>query len=408
MKKVVLNLQAFVCAPMELVKTQMQVRPECNKVSDTIKSIVDKSGIKGMTRGLGVTVCREVPAFGLYFSSYEVLVNAKKDNTAWVFAAGGFSGIISWVFTYPIDVVKSKLQADTFGATTKYSGNAMQCLKATVATEGMATMFRGMGSTVIRAFPVNAATMGVVTLIMRSFTKEDLTVYDSFKRTRMGQGFYVDLPPSVDKYSKKGLRTRDFYYQNNVSTLSTDGPSIILIAKPEIALSKSKLYVEHMLYSTPGEFQDDDVRLHFLSILEYVPYMYFALMFFQSATVGTIRSDVTLSTVIRVLERILVKDKSKEEHDCEKSCENDLLWNKEKAFTNQTSDFMIDSCSGKPMTVIASTTKEEVTEDTILEPSLLRSHPSRKEQLTTADFLQPTSLVTSNDENKIYGFYYLV
>ena len=70
----------------------MQVRPECSKVSDTIKSIVERAGLRGMARGLGITICREVPAFGLYFSSYELLVQARKNNTAWVFAAGGFAG----------------------------------------------------------------------------------------------------------------------------------------------------------------------------------------------------------------------------------------------------------------------------------------------------------------------------
>ena len=88
-----------------------------------------------------------------------------------------------------------------------------------------------------------------------------------------------------------------------------------------------------------------------------------------------------------------------------------LLWTAEKAFNNKTCDFMIDSASGRPFTVDANTVKEApttTTTDGILKPSLLQRHPSRNEKLTTADFLQPTSLVTSNHENKIYGFYYLV
>ena len=146
-----LIFQAFVASPMELIKTQMQVRPECNKVSDTIKSIVDKAGYRGLTRGLGITICREVPAFGIVFSSYEWMVKmgGGKDNNLLVFTAGGISGIFSWVFTYPIDVIKSRLQADNFGKTAKYHG-IMQCLKLSVQSEGWASMMRGMGSTVIR------------------------------------------------------------------------------------------------------------------------------------------------------------------------------------------------------------------------------------------------------------------
>ena len=145
------TLQAFVCSPMELIKTQMQVRPECTKVSDTIKTIVDKAGTKGLTRGLGITICREVPAFGIVFSSYEWMVKAGggKDNNLLVFTAGGISGILSWVFTYPIDVVKSRLQADKFGKAAKYT-SVVQCFNESIKAEGFGCMFRGMGSTVIR------------------------------------------------------------------------------------------------------------------------------------------------------------------------------------------------------------------------------------------------------------------
>ena len=108
--------QAFICGPLELVKIQQQVRPECTSATETVRSLVDKTGFKGLTRGLGLTVLREVPAFGLYFSSYEFMVKLKKDSAAWVFTAGGLAGIISWIFTYPIDVVKSRIQADNFGA----------------------------------------------------------------------------------------------------------------------------------------------------------------------------------------------------------------------------------------------------------------------------------------------------
>ena len=110
---------------------------------------MERSGLKGLSRGLGLTIMREVPAFGLYFSSYEILVKAKKNSTAWVFAAGGFSGIISWIFTYPIDVVKSRIQADNFGKAAQYK-NTLQCIRTSVASDGFGVLFRGMNSTIIR------------------------------------------------------------------------------------------------------------------------------------------------------------------------------------------------------------------------------------------------------------------
>lgn len=114
------------------------------------------------------------------------------------------------------------------------------------------------------------------------------------------------------------------------------------------------------------------------------------------------RSDVSLAVILRVLERILINR--------ENDSNSDLLWTSEKAFTNKSCDFFIDSSSGAPLTIIAEN-PEEITEEVVempLKPSLLARDPSRTEKVTTADLLQPTSLVNSNHENKIYGFYYLV
>lgn len=77
--------------------------------------------------------------------------------------AGGMAGVFSWIVTFPIDVVKTRLQSDVAG---KYSG-AIDCFKKTYAAEGHKAFSRGLVSTILRAFPTNAATFTVVTWIMR-------------------------------------------------------------------------------------------------------------------------------------------------------------------------------------------------------------------------------------------------
>ena len=59
---------------MELIKTQMQVRSDTTGPMSVIRDIYNISGVRGLSRGLGITIAREVPACGLYFSSYELLV----------------------------------------------------------------------------------------------------------------------------------------------------------------------------------------------------------------------------------------------------------------------------------------------------------------------------------------------
>ena len=72
-----------------------------------------------------------------------------KESTPWVFAAGGISGMISWAFTYPQDVIKSKIQADNLGPQAKYKGY-VHCYKMTVAQHGYGILTRGMASSLIR------------------------------------------------------------------------------------------------------------------------------------------------------------------------------------------------------------------------------------------------------------------
>lgn len=59
---------------MELVKTQMQVRPGNNSPVKVIRDIVKMSGYRGLTRGMGLTISREVPGCAIYFGTYELLV----------------------------------------------------------------------------------------------------------------------------------------------------------------------------------------------------------------------------------------------------------------------------------------------------------------------------------------------
>lgn len=136
--------------------------------------MVKAEGLRGIFRGLGTTILREVPGFGTYFFAYEFMTRSTGENgecgppvsTLHMLLAGGFSGTLSWVLTYPIDVVKTRLQVDGKGGAYRYSG-FIDCLKKSIQTDGYSVLTRGLTSTVLRAFPTNAATFTVVTWVIR-------------------------------------------------------------------------------------------------------------------------------------------------------------------------------------------------------------------------------------------------
>lgn len=77
-------VQSFVASPMELVKTRMQVNESSSTNTssakapssmEVLKSIYKNEGglFRGVFKGWGVTLLREIPGFGTYFATYEAL-----------------------------------------------------------------------------------------------------------------------------------------------------------------------------------------------------------------------------------------------------------------------------------------------------------------------------------------------
>lgn len=71
------------------------------------------------------------------------------------FLAGGLAGCSSWLFTYPIDYVKTVIQSQ-IPSNIQYK-SAMDCAKRKYKEEGLRTFFKGFGVTMMRSFPVNGA-----------------------------------------------------------------------------------------------------------------------------------------------------------------------------------------------------------------------------------------------------------
>lgn len=105
-----------------------------------------------------------MPSFGTYFLTYEFLTRRDGPVSTWTMIfGGGCAGMASWLISYPVDVLKTRVQMDS---TMKYNG-LIDCYKKSVAKEGYKLLFRGLMPTLVRAFPVNAACFTVVTWSMR-------------------------------------------------------------------------------------------------------------------------------------------------------------------------------------------------------------------------------------------------
>ncbi|XP_049753667.1 mitochondrial basic amino acids transporter isoform X5 [Elephas maximus indicus] len=169
-------IQCIICCPMELAKTRLQLQDagpaRTYKGSlDCLVQIYRHEGLRGVNRGMVSTLLRETPSFGVYFLTYDVLTRTlgcepgDRLLVPKLLLAGGTSGIMSWLSTYPVDVVKSRLQADGLRGTPRYCG-ILDCVRQSYQAEGWRVFTRGLASTLLRAFPVNAATFATVTVVL--------------------------------------------------------------------------------------------------------------------------------------------------------------------------------------------------------------------------------------------------
>lgn len=168
-------------SPIEHIRIRLQTQPHgagrlYNGPIDCVRKLSAHQGVlKGVYRGTAVTYLREAQAYGVWFTSFEYLMNAdakrnaidRKDiSTLKVAMYGGLAGEMLWLSSYPFDVVKSKMQSDGFGEAMKYK-SMRDCFAKTWRAEGMGGFWRGIGPTLLRAMPVSAGTFATVEVTMR-------------------------------------------------------------------------------------------------------------------------------------------------------------------------------------------------------------------------------------------------
>ncbi|CAG8490285.1 3295_t:CDS:2 [Cetraspora pellucida] len=176
--------------PIEHIRTRLQVQitpTQANSVKrpmlysgpiDCIKKIYSTYGIRGIYKGQSMTMMREFHGYGTYFFLYEFLKRREgkgkkpRDIESWkAYLFGAIAGYGMWLVIYPIDVVKSKLQTDGFTPQTKKYKGALDCFVRTYRYEGLRGFFRGFGTVMLRAGPINASTFMAYELAMKGFDR---------------------------------------------------------------------------------------------------------------------------------------------------------------------------------------------------------------------------------------------
>jgi len=157
----------LLAAPAERIKVVLQVQGQGGGTNytgpvDAIRGLYREGGMRSLFRGTGATLARDGPGSAAYFVAYELAKKAltpadqptSQLNLGAIIVAGGTAGVAMWSIAIPPDVIKSRLQSAPHGTYTGF----MDCVRKTIAQDGVRALWKGFGPAMARAFPANAAT----------------------------------------------------------------------------------------------------------------------------------------------------------------------------------------------------------------------------------------------------------
>ncbi|KAI2471136.1 solute carrier family 25 member 45 [Annulohypoxylon bovei var. microspora] len=175
-----------VSTPTELIKCRAQLSSPPESSWNITKQVLRAEGVRGLYFGGVVTALRDSIGYGFYFWSYELTskwvessrpnASAFSQDAAKVLLCGGLAGVVTWASIFPLDVIKTRVQTQTFSAaTTPLLGSplpeqrrlgAIETARSAYREGGMRVFFRGLAVCSVRAFIVNAVQWAVYEWIM--------------------------------------------------------------------------------------------------------------------------------------------------------------------------------------------------------------------------------------------------
>ncbi|CAG9335353.1 unnamed protein product [Blepharisma stoltei] len=119
-------VNTIVVTPIELIKCKMQVQSHNQDIGRAIKyknsfecfkHVFKTEGIRGLYVGNVASIYREIPAYAGQFAAYEGCKTSLKwflgrDEIPlyWLFLSGMVAGLNCWIWSYPQDIIKTRLQ----------------------------------------------------------------------------------------------------------------------------------------------------------------------------------------------------------------------------------------------------------------------------------------------------------
>jgi solute carrier family 25 phosphate transporter 23/24/25/41 len=140
--------------PLDLIRTRLAAQSEkllYDGALDAVKKIVKEEGTIGLYRGLGATLLQVTPSLGINYAAYETARskymkywNEEQPTISMSLTCGSVAGLVSSTATFPLDLVRRRLQLQGQSRSSKVYGSYAGAFKDIIVTEGWRGLYSGI------------------------------------------------------------------------------------------------------------------------------------------------------------------------------------------------------------------------------------------------------------------------
>jgi len=165
------------CYPLDLIRTRLTTDlthiGHYTGITDALKKIVLNEGFLGLYSGLTATLLVAVPSFAISYGVYGSLKEEALESDRFInfrvqdpktetprlgflisLGIGSVSGSLSAVVTYPIDVIRRRMQIQALHLDTIEDKNLRQHVRYIYSHEGLRGFYRGLGIELCKVVPM--------------------------------------------------------------------------------------------------------------------------------------------------------------------------------------------------------------------------------------------------------------
>eukprot|EP00049_Salpingoeca_infusionum_P007908 m.127850 g.127850 ORF g.127850 m.127850 type:complete len:540 (+) comp13856_c0_seq9:306-1925(+) len=167
--------------PFDIARTRISLSTEYKGFFDCVTSVARSEGIGALYKGLGVSTFGIVPYAGIDLAVNSILrdtavkyykAREEKPGVFTLLGCGMASGTTALVATYPIGLVRTKLQASGMENAERYHG-VMDCIRRTFSAQGLGGFYRGLLPTIVKVVPSQGISYAAFGIISQYLQKEE-------------------------------------------------------------------------------------------------------------------------------------------------------------------------------------------------------------------------------------------